>query len=160
MRPFQILTGVLAFIVANNVSARPETLTKFLTSLRSTENATADCTTETLTVSTETSAAVPERTTNADCDGATPFHDLETCVSTNPKVPNAPTPSYQTLNRGVDPYSGTYVTSIANSILYHYSPSTHESIQKRPRVICETLLHSMCGDLQVVTCGRISMAFG
>ncbi|KAH7470337.1 hypothetical protein FOMA001_g14412 [Fusarium oxysporum f. sp. matthiolae] len=104
--------GVLAFIVANNVSnlalgltAVSETLTKFLTSLRSTENATADCTTETLTVSTETSAAVPERTTNADCDGATPFHDLETCVSTNPNVPNAPTPSCQTLNRGVDPYS-------------------------------------------------------
>ncbi|SCO05242.1 unnamed protein product [Fusarium fujikuroi] len=65
--------GVLAFIVIND----------FLTSLFSTANAAADCTTETLTVSPETSAAVSRRTTNADCDGATPFHDVGTCVATN-----------------------------------------------------------------------------
>ncbi|KAH7236919.1 uncharacterized protein BKA55DRAFT_578776 [Fusarium redolens] len=85
-----------------------ETLAESLTGLSSTETATADGTTETLSVSTETlaaidsttteeptstvaastttSAAVPECATNADCDGATPFCDVGTCVATDPNA--------------------------------------------------------------------------
>ncbi|KAJ3519448.1 hypothetical protein NM208_g14122 [Fusarium decemcellulare] len=75
-----------------------ETSTETETATESTESTTLTSTTEFLTTSstteattTTTSAAGPnpdECTTDADCDGATPFCDAGTCVATNPNAEN------------------------------------------------------------------------
>ncbi|KAF5247177.1 hypothetical protein FANTH_6560 [Fusarium anthophilum] len=143
----QFLTGVLALLAANAVSAGPckpssstvdttttveatttetssatvsDLFTESLTSLGSTETAnslstlgtfttlltttTEEPTSSAATSATTSAASSVECTTNADCDGATPFCDAGTCVATDPNVECSTNAECNALHGGSAPF--------------------------------------------------------
>ncbi|KAF5655224.1 hypothetical protein FCIRC_13914 [Fusarium circinatum] len=142
----QFLTGVLALLAANAVSAGPckpssstvdttttveatttetssatvsDLFTESLTSLGSTETnslstlgtsmtllttTSEEPTSSAATSATTSAASSVECTTNADCDGATPFCDAGTCVATDPNVECSTNAECNALHGGSAPF--------------------------------------------------------